>query len=432
MSDVDSVPKPFSLRDGDQVVFVDVQNAEYVLNFFISNNFVEKVTTTTTIQFTTRDSGFPAFDFTFPVEKIDKVELDSTETRFVPATFPVNDYKESYSYVDAHVTAGKTHTLKCEHDLVEMRGFGLHLKAMGGGVRFRLAMADTGYGAHFSGNYWPSNFEFDQFGSKVTISIHGADDVKHVLYTNGKFLEKNGNHFVVQYPEEFTTSFPFLDLVPENRFLSDEDTYEQEKGEDVGIQVYTERSGGHDEGQLKRILRNFLDTAKESLRQLERDIGPYPYSNLVIHARKSGRFGMEYAGATSSSLPALTHEINHSYFARCIAPVNGNAGWMDEAIAEWSEIGYASRETPPRYGSNMGGRSEYIRATHVSSYTKGRDLLAWWRHKYRENYDLKTALRGYFEEFKFGPSSTEKFQEFLRDRFGNSIDEDFEQYVYDK
>jgi hypothetical protein len=80
----------------------------------------------------------------------------------------------------------------------------------------------------------------------------------------------------------------------------------------------------------------------------------------------------------------------------------------------------------------MGGRSEYIRATHVSSYTKGRDLLAWWRHKYRENYDLKTALRGYFEEFKFGPSSTEKFQEFLRDRFGNSIDEDFEQYVYDK
>ena len=73
MSDVDSAPKPFSFRDGDQVVFVDVQSAEYVLNFFISNNFVEKATTKTTIQFTTRDSGFPAFDFTFPVEKIDKV-----------------------------------------------------------------------------------------------------------------------------------------------------------------------------------------------------------------------------------------------------------------------------------------------------------------------------------------------------------------------
>ena len=423
-SQEESAPPLIRRPPGEDVIFVDFQKAEYSLDFKIRRNFIESATVTTEIWFKALDAGFPAFDFTGPAQT--KVNLDGNiDSEFVLSTFP--ELAEKYSFVPMRLETGTPHTLTCQHDLIRVRGFGLHLKAMGGGVRFRLAMDDTGLGAHFSGNYWPSNFEYDRFPSSIKINIEGTN-VEHAILTNGELSTNRPNHFNVEFPDTFTTSSPFLDIVPKNSFEFDERPYTNKNGRPVTIRAYTEVESGRSNETTR--LRGFLDKAEDCLGKLEDEIAPYPYSDLLIHARKTGLWGMEYSAATSSSLAALNHELNHLYFARCITPINGNSGWIDEAIAEWAETYYQSRTKPPDYRSNMGGRSKYVRATHVAAYTKGRDLLAFWEHKYADEGGLKSALPEYFEQFKFKSISTEEFHEFLTGRFGESINADFDRYVY--
>ena len=44
-------------------------------------------------------------------------------------------------------------------------------------------------------------------------------------------------------------------------------------------------------------------------------------------------------------------------------PADGNAGWIDEAIATWGDSGYLPSEKEPKNGVNMGARSPYARTT---------------------------------------------------------------------
>src|SRR6202007_2624705 len=41
--------------------------------------------------------------------------------------------------------------------------------------------------------------------------------------------------------------------------------------------------------------------------------------------------GMEYDGATTTSVGALEHEVFHSWFGRGVKPARAGDGWIDEA-----------------------------------------------------------------------------------------------------
>ena len=51
--------------------------------------------------------------------------------------------------------------------------------------------------------------------------------------------------------------------------------------------------------------------------------------------------GMEYDGATTASVPALEHEVFHSWFGRGVKPARAADGWIDEA---WTTLGH---DVPP-------------------------------------------------------------------------------------
>ena len=98
--------------------------------------------------------------------------------------------------------------------------------------------------------------------------------------------------------------------------------------------VYTKAGNNSDD-----ILNQFVERTEHYINVLESNFGPFPHDSVTIFAKPgAGRGGMEYAGATATTLGSLRHELNHSYFARSAVPVNGNAGWIDEAIAEWEEL----------------------------------------------------------------------------------------------
>lgn len=139
---------------------------------------------------------------------------------------------------------------------------------------------------------------------------------------------------------------------------------------------------------------------------------------------------MEYAGATATSIGALRHELDHSYFARCITPANGNAGWMDEAIARWGDRCYPTYVQQHKSRANLGRRSEYIPTTNRKSYDVGSDFLAYLNSFLSTRGGLKAFLRHYAQSKKHQSVSAEEFQAMVKTFHGDSLDHLFEHHVY--
>ena len=86
-------------------------------------------------------------------------------------------------------------------------------------------------------------------------------------------------------------------------------------------------------------LERFMLSTKTILHDLESAFGPLPHGSVTVLARGTRPKAMEYAGAAATHIGALRHELDHSNFARSIMPANGNAGWIDEALATWGDSG---------------------------------------------------------------------------------------------
>ena len=136
-------------------------------------------------------------------------------------------------------------------------------------------------------------------------------------------------------------------------------------------------------------------SAKTILHDLESAFGPFPHGSVTDLARGTRPRAMEYAGAAATHIGALRHELDHSNFARSIMPANGNAGWIDEAIATWGDSGYLPSEKEPENGVNMGARSPYDRTTSRASYRVGSRFLAHPDHDSRERRGPKRGLKSF-------------------------------------
>jgi hypothetical protein len=74
------------------------------------------------------------------------------------------------------------------------------------------------------------------------------------------------------------------------------------------------------------------------LAELQDTLGPFPMPRgLAVVLTQSGG-GMEYYGATTTSLRALRHEVFHMYFACSTVARTYRDSWWDEAINMWYEL----------------------------------------------------------------------------------------------
>jgi hypothetical protein len=103
-----------------------------------------------------------------------------------------------------------------------------------------------------------------------------------------------------------------------------------------------------------------IQVARNVMQELEQTFGAYPHETLLVYCTGASSGGMEYAGAAMTSQAALGHEITHSWFARGVMPANGSAGWIDEAIARWRDLGYPRANViAPRPLVHLAGFSPY-------------------------------------------------------------------------
>jgi hypothetical protein len=174
--------------------------------------------------------------------------------------------------------------------------------------------------------------------------------------------------------------------------------------------------------------------AREVLTELETTYGAYAHARLVIYATKAlGGGGMEYCGATTTTLPALAHELTHSWFARGVLPANGNSGWIDEAVASWRDNGYPRAEPIERSPVNLAGFSPYRRHTTRDAYTYGALFLSELDHLLaRHGSSLRSVLGEFYRERRRRLITTPMFQAFVQQRIAEDLGPRFDRYVYGK
>jgi hypothetical protein len=195
-------------------------------------------------------------------------------------------------------------------------------------------------------------------------------------------------------------------------------------GREVPVVIYVPKSTN----DANTILDLFKRRTTEIFHELEGDYGAWPHPALVIY--NAGLGGMEYCGATITSQRALGHELFHSYFARGVMPANGNAGWIDEALASWRDDGY--RTVSYIFGSSsMSSHPYYTRITDKEAYTFGKKFMGLLNGKLSDKGGLKPFMRYMVEEKKFSPLSIDEFMKEMSQFYGVSVESDFKRYTFD-
>jgi aminopeptidase N len=113
---------------------------------------------------------------------------------------------------------------------------------------------------------------------------------------------------------------------------------------------------------------------------------------------------MEYDGATTSSVPALEHEVFHSWFGRGIKPARAADGWIDEAWTTWAT---SHRPEQPRFSAEPLGLEEppvelypqhpWARRTPEEAYTDGPRLFAGLAYLFGGAERLRAAMAEWYQ-----------------------------------
>ena len=410
-------PPSFVNDRGQKVIFVNFKNAQYSLRFDPTQS---EATAYSAITFISETDGFPAISLNQPVNSATlddrAVELQDQKTPDQIATFKI---------VSKSVSPG-THVLTVRSSLSERGPYGFPITWLSHPARVDCTfnMSDSKRDGGYLEAFLPSNYCFDQFPMSFSVAVVNSSK-PHSIFCNGSVTADAPGYWKVYFPEYFNSSCPWFHLGPSDEYESLKHNFSSTGGQTIPIFIYTRASR-----RANDLLNTFLNYSLNILKELESDFGPFPHSMLTIFAVETRDFAMEYAGAAATDLNALRHELNHSYFARCILPANGDAGWIDEAIATWADYGYPRSEELWIPKKNMGRRSKYIRTTHEDAYGVGRIFMSHLDYVLRKRGGLKPFLEIYAKQKRYQTITTEEFQELLETFHGASMKALFDAYIY--
>jgi hypothetical protein len=399
-------PPDFDSPNG-RAVFVDFKTAEYNITYDLEN---EVAIVKSKITFEAKTTGKPLFDL---VPYPDRVILDGQKVKQSLISFPggLSKLRQVTTVVNPGI-----HTLEVENVI----DTNVYFHPDFGTVSSAFWIRDL-KDRLFMEQYIPSNFEYDQYQMTFNVKFSGVQKASQDFYTNGKITQTSPVSWKIEFPEHYTASCPYYHLTPKGWMRRLDFTYPSISGREIPITVYS---------PWKRRTKRFKPEAIRVMKELEADYGPWAHDSFVAYGTFIGTGGMEHAGATATSFGALDHEMLHSYFAKGIMPANGNAGWIDEAIASWRDKGYQRNPTPGFGGSNLGSGSIYQRNTDKRSYALGAAFMAYLDYRMQDAGGLKAFLRGYFQTYKHQVITQEHFKNNLEFFSGLNLDEDFRTYIW--
>jgi hypothetical protein len=407
--DLEKAPPGFKFNE-QNAVFVDFKNVDLNLRFDVPNSRAEG---RAVIQFEVAESGLPIFDLIPNPKEISLNGVRVDPSRIVATQDP---HKQSKLRIIAEmVQPGHLHTLELSYDISNEVTFS------DGTVSAGFFMSDLSDREYWE-QYGPTNYEFDQYRQNIDVELVGTDE-SHEIFANGEVVQLSAHQWRVSYPPYFTTSSFYFHLVKEGRFAVSRSSYSGLEAE-IPLVVY---------GASKTNVLTGMRALKQYLEELEGAYGAFAHPSFTAYITESGG-GMEYCGATVTSLAALGHETTHSWFARGVMPANGNTGWLDEAIASWRDNGYPRTPHSNRNPRVLGGFSPYRRWTTRDAYSYGAGLISDFDGMTAStvNRGMKDVIREMYGTFKRQVITVQMFQEFMESALRAPLKTYFDRYIYGK
>jgi hypothetical protein len=408
-NDLSHRPKSFS-ASGGKAVFVDFTEATYKITYDLTQ---KKASVRAEISFDAPEAGRPIFD---SVQAPTSITLDGSSVTATETKTPSNE--TTLRVINRMISSG-SHKMAIEVPLTEL------VKFDDTGVKSAFWTSDLDE-RQFAELYMPANFEFDQVKMTYIVNFIGAK-AKQIIYTNGtQSAQRDGVH--ISYPAHYTSSSVFFHTVPEGAVDEMRFSLTSIDGRTIPAVVYLSKSSwGTPSGSGLQRLKDKTTTV---FHELESDYGAFLHPQIIVYNAGSG--GMEYCGATMTDYSALGHELFHSYFARGVMPANGNAGWLDEALASWRDGGYRS-ETDMSGTSRMSAHPYYTRTTDDAAYTFGARFMAYidGTMTNKGKGGLKPFLREMVAKRSLKPLFVEEFTQSMSSFYEIPMDPDFKKYTYD-
>jgi hypothetical protein len=401
-------PLPFKVGN-QKAVWIDFDRVHYEIEY---NTKTQVASVISTIEFTQDKAGYPIFDL---VNKPNSISVNgaSSSEKLISVPGKVSKVR----MVKSKLEAGN-HIMTIRSEITK----GLRFKK-----RRRTSTVSSAFFIRdlkdrmFLEKYLPTNLEYDQYQMIMDVEVLGTRRT-HSLFANGKVDKISKNKFHVEFPKFYTASSVFFHLVPITKYVRWYTSYKSIDGRNIPLTIYSKY----------RFYNHFVKKkALKVLKELETDYGAWPHDQILIYGTGI-KGGMEYAGATETSIVSLGHELQHSYFAKGIHPANGNAGWLDEAIASWRDKGHLTKEKPFYSSANLGAQNSYTRKTDKRSYEYGRSFMAYLDHQLKDigRPGLKDFLNVFLSKRMHTTVTTEDFKNDLEEYSQMSFSEDFSQYIY--
>lgn len=361
--------------NGRRVVAPDVEGIDARLRFDVS---AQEATGEALIRFTAGgETGHPALDLRQPVDWLRLDGENLAPEAFAPLDVGAGPGSEM-RVLDVALEAGSRHRLEVGYRLETPAAVGSEpITWADGGVRFDLWMSDLHPGRYLE--MWvPAPLIHDRFALKLDVELL-ENDRRHAVVANTDDVDVvSPGRWTLSYPEQFTALSPMLVVAP---------------ADEVELRRSSVALAGR-QRSLDLVCASHRDVDVD-LAACEADIKAWLVYNAArygpwVHGDTFWAFvwghgrGMEYDGATTASVPALEHEVLHSWFGRGVKPARAADGWIDEAWTTWAT---ASRRTEqPRFASEELALDEtpvelyhqhpWARQTAVAAYTDGARLFS--------------------------------------------------------
>ena len=391
-------------KSGKKYVPADFSSMDIELTI---DNSAETATGDVKIIFNVPTGGYPYFLLN---TSIINASLDGQAVQ----TFSVTDPEGQNTLIslDAEVSRDTEHILELSYSLGADQ-----VSYRTGGVGFITAMADIASGNFFE-DYGPASFEDDQFELSLKIILKGVSN-EHRVFTNGTVTAMAPFAWQIDFPPYFTSSSFYLHVT--DKSLSVREFTYRGLAKTIPVTVYSEDSASAASG---------ASYVPALFSELEGEYGPFLHDKFIAYISGSG--GMEYAGATITSVSALGHELMHSWFGRGVMPDGGRSGWIDEAIASWRDYDYFQSAIPAdRSPVELDNQSVYDRFTPYEAYASGRKLLSELDTMFWAGYGgLRPLLAGFFQSYQTRVIGTADLEKYLETVTSTDLGLIFQKYVY--
>jgi hypothetical protein len=341
------------------------------------------------------------------------------------ATYDLGKGSGTIRILQVELKAGVTHKLHLEYVLQKPQSpAALPIGWGRGKLDWDFFFSDLNNGRYME-MWFPSNLLYDHFGFEFDLTIEGAQE-EHEIVTNATVTSLGDFHWKLSFPAHYTAFSHMLVVVPADKVEHSSKTITLPGSKKVVVDVYRLKN-------TKASLKEVHQAVKKEMERFSKSTGPWAHGDRCTVFVWSGGRSMEYDGATTTSMAALSHELHHSWYGRGVKPRSQNDGWFDEA---WTVFAADGRRANNRVLDAEGRVTElcssnpWNRTTPNKSYSTGAVAFHRIAHVIGEKKLLR-LMADFFEQNQLKTVSTQEMEAFLFEATKEpAVKQVFHRYIY--